>query len=152
MSNGVRNYHNAGKVQASSEPQDMRLQRMLGHLTHLIPKTPKNALVIGCGAGVTAGAVSASVRDVETMTIAEIEPLVPASVAEYFGEHNYNVVERTRRSRSTSTTRGTSCSRRREVRRDYVRPARSVGQGRGDALHARVLRSRQEAPESRAAS
>ncbi len=24
MSNGVRNYHNAGKVQASSEPQDMR--------------------------------------------------------------------------------------------------------------------------------
>ncbi len=35
-SNGVRNYHNAGKVQASSEPQDMRLQRMLGHFTHLI--------------------------------------------------------------------------------------------------------------------
>ena len=33
--NGVRNYHNAGKVQASSEPQDMRLQRMLGHLTTL---------------------------------------------------------------------------------------------------------------------
>ena len=27
---GVLNYHNAGKVQASSEPQDMRLQRMLG--------------------------------------------------------------------------------------------------------------------------
>src|SRR5439155_24920291 len=35
LSNGVRNYHNAGKVQASSEPQDMRLQRMLGHLTTL---------------------------------------------------------------------------------------------------------------------
>ena len=55
----------------------MRLQRMLGHFTHLIPKTPKNALVIGCGAGVTAGAVSASVRTSSTMTIAEIEPLVP---------------------------------------------------------------------------
>ena len=37
LSNGVRNYHNAGKVQASSEPQDMRLQRMLGHLTTLLP-------------------------------------------------------------------------------------------------------------------
>ena len=37
-SNGVLNYHNAGKVQASSEPQDMRLQRMLGHLTTLVPK------------------------------------------------------------------------------------------------------------------
>jgi spermidine synthase len=91
MANGVRNYHNAGKVQASSEPQDMRLQRMLGHITHLIPKTPSNALVIGCGAGVTAGAVSIGPR-VKSMTIAEIEPLVPASVAEYFGQHNYNVV------------------------------------------------------------
>ena len=91
-SNGVRNYHNAGKVQASSEPQDMRLQRMLGHLTHLIPKAPTNALVIGCGAGVTAGAVSIGPR-VKSMTIAEIEPLVPASVSKYFGDHNYNVVD-----------------------------------------------------------
>jgi spermidine synthase len=90
-STGVRNYHNAGKVQASSEPQDMRLQRMLGHFTHLIPKSPKNALVIGCGAGVTAGAVSIG-PGVEHMTIAEIEPLVPKSVAEYFGDYNYNVV------------------------------------------------------------
>jgi spermidine synthase len=91
-SNGVRNYHNAGKVQASSEPQDMRLQRMLGHLTHLIPKAPTNALVIGCGAGVTAGAVSIGPR-VKSMTIAEIERLVPASVSKYFGDHNYNVVD-----------------------------------------------------------
>jgi len=91
MSNGVRNYHNAGKVQASSEPQDMRLQRMLGHLTHLIPNAPSNALVIGCGAGVTAGAVSIGPR-VKTMTIAEIEPLVPRSVAKYFWMHNYSVV------------------------------------------------------------
>jgi spermidine synthase len=91
-STGVRNYHNAGKVQASSEPQDMRLQRMLGHFTHLIPKTPSNALVIGCGAGVTAGAVSIG-PDVQQMTIAEIEPLVPATVSKYFGDHNYNVVD-----------------------------------------------------------
>jgi len=91
MSNGVRNYHNAGKVQASSEPQDMRLQRMLGHLTHLIPNAPSNALVIGCGAGVTAGAVSIGPR-VKTMTIAEIEPLVPRSVARFFWMHNYSVV------------------------------------------------------------
>ena len=91
-SGGVRNYHNAGKVQASSEPQDMRLQRMLGHLTHLIPKAPSNALVIGCGAGVTAGAVSIGPL-VQRMTIAEIEPLVPRSVAKYFGMHNYNVVD-----------------------------------------------------------
>jgi spermidine synthase len=88
---GVLNYHNAGKVQASSEPQDMRLQRMLGHLTTLIPENPKRVLVIGCGAGVTAGAVSISPY-VTNQTIAEIEPLVPESVSKYFGEHNYNVV------------------------------------------------------------
>ena len=91
-SNGVRNYHNAGKVQASSEPQDMRLQRMLGHLTTLIPKDPKKVLVIGCGAGVTAGAVSIEPR-LERQVIAEIEPLVPRVVSEYFSEHNFAVVE-----------------------------------------------------------
>ena len=92
MPNGVRNYHNAGKVQASSEPQDMRLQRMLGHFTHLIPKNPSNALVIGFGAGVTAGAVSIG-PDVKTQTIAEIEPLVPRVVSTYFGQHNYEVAK-----------------------------------------------------------
>ncbi|MFN7915475.1 MAG: fused MFS/spermidine synthase [Vicinamibacterales bacterium] len=90
-SNGVRNYHNAGKVQASSEPQDMRLQRMLGHLTTLVPKQAKKVVVIGCGAGVTAGAVSID-PVVEHETIAEIEPLVPRVVSTYFAEHNFSVV------------------------------------------------------------
>ncbi|NUR56257.1 MAG: fused MFS/spermidine synthase [Acidobacteria bacterium] len=89
---GVLNYHNAGKVQASSEPQDMRLQRMLGHMTTLIPPRPGKVLVIGCGAGVTAGAVSID-PDVEHETIAEIEPLVPSVVSKYFGEQNFRVVE-----------------------------------------------------------
>jgi spermidine synthase len=91
LSNGVLNYHNAGKVQASSEPQDMRLQRMLGHLTTLVPRTPRSVLVIGCGAGVTAGAVSIDPH-VERETIAEIEPLVPRVVSTYFSEHNFDVV------------------------------------------------------------
>jgi spermidine synthase len=89
--NGVRNYHNAGKVQASGEPQDMRLQRMLGHLTTLVPASPRSVLVIGCGAGVTAGAVSIDPA-VERETIAEIEPLVPRVVSTYFAEHNFGVV------------------------------------------------------------
>ena len=87
----IMNYHNAGKVQASSQPQDMRLQRMLGHFTTLVPKTPRRVLVIGCGAGATAGAVSVD-QQVESLTIAEIEPLVPRVVSEHFGEHNFNVV------------------------------------------------------------
>jgi spermidine synthase len=89
--NGVLNYHNAGKVQASSEPQDMRLQRMLGHITTLVPANPAKVLVIGCGAGVTAGAVSIDPM-VKDQTIAEIEPLVPQVVSTYFAEHNFDVV------------------------------------------------------------
>jgi spermidine synthase len=91
FSDGTTSYHNAGKIQASSLPQDMRLQRMLGHLTTLSPKQAKSVLVIGCGAGVTAGAVSVD-PSVEKLTIAEIEPLVPRVVSTYFGEFNHNVI------------------------------------------------------------
>ena len=92
MDSGVRNYHNAGKVQASSTPEDMRLQRMLGHLTTLLARDPANVLVIGCGAGVTAGAVSVD-PDVRSQTIAEIEPLVPRVVSSYFREENQGVIQ-----------------------------------------------------------
>ncbi len=88
---GSLNYHNAGKIQASSLPQDMRLQRMLGHLTTLIPREARSVLVIGCGAGVTAGAVSVSPK-VEKVTIAEIEPLVPAVVSTHFAAVNHDVI------------------------------------------------------------
>ncbi|MCX6539487.1 MAG: fused MFS/spermidine synthase [Acidobacteria bacterium] len=91
LSDGTLNYHNAGKVQASSEAQDMRLQRLLGHMTTLVPANPRSVLVIGCGAGVTAGAVSVDPR-VERLTIAEIEPLVPRTVSTYFSRYNYDVV------------------------------------------------------------
>jgi spermidine synthase len=85
-------YHNAGKVQASSNPEDMRLQRMLGHLTTLTSSKPSKVLVIGCGAGVTAGAVSIDPR-VEQVVIVEIEPLVPRVVSRNFGEYNFNVLK-----------------------------------------------------------
>ncbi len=88
---GILNYHNAGKVQASSYAPDMRLQRMLGHLVTLAPENNNSFLVIGLGAGVTAGAVSIDPQ-AERVVIAEIEPLVPAVVSEYFGEYNFDVV------------------------------------------------------------
>ena len=91
LPNGKLGYHNAGKIQASSAPEDMRLQRMLGHLTTLVPGHPSSVLVIGCGAGVTAGAVSINPL-VAQVTIAEIEPLVPRVVSTYFSAQNYDVV------------------------------------------------------------
>jgi len=89
--NGALTFHVAGKIQASNVPRDMRLQRMLGHLTTLTVANPRSVLVIGCGAGITAGAVSIDPR-VERETIVEIEPLVPQAAAAYFSEPNFDVL------------------------------------------------------------
>jgi spermidine synthase len=89
---GWRYFHGAGKVQASSDPQDMRLQRMLGHLSALIQKKPEKVLVVACGAGVTAGSF-VPYPSVKKITICDIEPLVPKQVAQtYFNKENNNVV------------------------------------------------------------
>src|SRR5262249_48343823 len=48
---GVRNFHVAGKVEASSEHADMRLERMLGHLSALVHPNPRSVLIVGFGAG-----------------------------------------------------------------------------------------------------
>ena len=96
-------------------------------------------LVIGCGAGVTAGAVSIDPA-VEHETIAEIEPLVPKVVSTYFAEHNFDVVRNPKVHVRIDDARHFVETTRREVRRDHVGSARSVGEGRGDALHRRVLR------------
>jgi spermidine synthase len=89
---GYRSFHVSGKVEASTEPQDMRLQRLLGHLSALMHDHPKNVLVVGFGAGVTAGAISIH-PTVERMVICEMEPLIPRTVSKYFSDANYNVAE-----------------------------------------------------------
>ena len=90
--NGVRNFHVSGKVVASSEPQDMRLQRMLGHLPALLCKEPKSVLIVGCGAAVTAGTFVVH-PSVERIVICEIEPLIPRAASEYFAKENHNVIK-----------------------------------------------------------
>jgi spermidine synthase len=88
---GVRNFHVAGKVEASSEHADMRLERMLGHLSALAHPQPKSVLIVGFGAGVTAGTFVVH-PDIKRIVICEIEPLIPKVVSQYFGKQNYNVV------------------------------------------------------------
>jgi spermidine synthase len=95
LSNGIRNFHVSGKVEASTDRQDMRLQRMLGHLPALLHPQPRSVLVVGCGAGVTAGSFTVHPTIAE-ITICEIEPLIPKVVARYFGRENYQVVENPR--------------------------------------------------------
>jgi len=83
-------FHVSGKVEASTEPYDMRLQRMLGHIPALIHEKPKSVLVVGFGAGVTAGTFVVH-PEVENITICEIEPLIPQASAKYFATENHDV-------------------------------------------------------------
>ena len=89
---GVRSFHGAGKVQASTRTTDMRLQRMLGHIPALLHKKPQSVLVVACGAGVTAGSFIVH-PEVKRIVICDIEPLVPKVVTPMFGEENYHVVD-----------------------------------------------------------
>ena len=89
--NGTRYFHVSGKVEASTEPFDMRLQRMLAHLPALIHPHPRSVLVVGFGAGVTAGSF-VPYPDVERIVICELEPLIPPASTKYFGPENYNVL------------------------------------------------------------
>jgi spermidine synthase len=88
---GIRSFHSAGKVQASSDFQDMRLQRMLGHLSALVHGKPESVLVVACGAGVTAGSFVPH-PETRRIVICDIEPLVPRVVAPMFARENFNVI------------------------------------------------------------
>jgi len=92
LESGVRNFHVSGKIEASTDNQDMRLQRMLGHIPALFHPDPRSVLVVGCGAGVTAGSFVVH-PGIERISLCEIEPLIPKVVTRYFGEENYDVVQ-----------------------------------------------------------
>jgi spermidine synthase len=87
----VLNLHVGGKVVASTEPKDMRLQRMLGHMTALFADEPRTVLVVGLGAGVTAGTFT-RYPGIKRIVICEIEPLVIEKAAPYFSNVNYDVL------------------------------------------------------------
>ena len=90
--NGVRNFHVSGKIEASTSPQDMRLQCMLAQLPALLHPAPRSVLIVGCGAGVTAGSFVVH-PGIRRIVICEIEPLVPRIAARYFARQNHGVVE-----------------------------------------------------------
>jgi spermidine synthase len=91
LASGVRTFHISGKVEASTDGQDMRLQRMLAHIPALFHPDPRSVLVVGCGAGITAGSFLTH-PGIERIRVCEIEPLIPRVVAGFFGEENYDLV------------------------------------------------------------
>ena len=86
-----RFFYVSGKSEASSAPLDMRLQRMMGHIPALIHRAPRSVLVVGFGAGVTAGSF-VLYPDVQSIVICELEGLIPPASDEFFGKENYHVL------------------------------------------------------------
>jgi spermidine synthase len=85
-------FHVAGKVEASTNAVDMKLQRMLGHLPALAETAPRSVLIVGFGAGVTAGSFT-TYPSMQRIVICEMEPLIPPASTKYFGPQNYRVAE-----------------------------------------------------------
>ncbi len=94
-SDGALQFHVAGKVEASTEIYDMKLQRMLGHLPGLIHPNPRSVLVVGFGGGVTAGTFT-TYPGVQRIVICELEPLIPPVSTRYFAKENYGVMDDSR--------------------------------------------------------
>ncbi len=92
LDNGTRNFHISGRIEASNDPQDMRMERMLGHVPALLHPAPRSILVVGCGAGITAGTF-VGYPSVKRIVLCEIEPLIPKVVARYFGQENSGILE-----------------------------------------------------------
>jgi spermidine synthase len=88
---GTRQFYVSGKAEASTAPLDMRLERMMGHLPALIHTNPRDVLVVGFGAGITAGSF-VPYPDVQRLVICELEPFIPPASTEYFGAQNNKVM------------------------------------------------------------
>ena len=91
LTSGARYFHVSGKVEATTEPFDMRLQRMLGHISALLAARPESVLVVGFGAGVTAGTFTLH-PETKRIVICELERLIPPATTQYFVRENYNVL------------------------------------------------------------
>jgi spermidine synthase len=89
---GVRTFHVSGKVEASTAPMDMRLQAMLGNVPALLHPRPRSVLIVGFGAGITAGSFL-PYPDIQRVVICEIEPLIPKVVSRYFAKQNRHVLD-----------------------------------------------------------
>jgi spermidine synthase len=84
-----------GHVEATTEPYDMKLQRMVGHLPALLHPHPQSVLGIGFGAGVSAGTFT-RYPSIEHITVCEIEPVIPPTSTRYFYDQDYDVLDNPR--------------------------------------------------------
>ncbi len=88
--NGYSNFHVSGRVEATNNPNDLRTERLIGHLSGLLHRGPESVLVVGLGAGITAGALTLY-PEVKRIVICEIEPRV-VGAAQQFARENYHAL------------------------------------------------------------
>jgi spermidine synthase len=91
LKSGERVFHISGKAEASNESHDLKLERMLGHIPALTHSAPQSVLIVGFGAGVTAGSF-VTYPEIKRIVICEMEPLVPPATTRFFNRENYNVL------------------------------------------------------------
>jgi spermidine synthase len=88
---GYKNFHVAGRVEASNDPSDLRTERLIGHLSGLPHPHPESVLVVGMGGGISAGTLSIY-PEIKRIVICEIEPRV-AGATRQFAEENFHVLD-----------------------------------------------------------
>jgi len=79
-----------GNAEASNGADDIRLERMAGHIPALLHSDPQDVLVVGFGAGITAGSFTVYPH-VKRIVIAELETRVPPASTQFFHDENYGV-------------------------------------------------------------
>ncbi|HEV3332009.1 MAG TPA: fused MFS/spermidine synthase [Bryobacteraceae bacterium] len=95
VSDGATEIDVNGHVEATTEPYDMKLQRMVGHLPGMLHSNPKSVLGIGFGAGVSAGTFT-RYPTIQKITVCEIEPIIPPISTRFFAPQNYEVLHNPR--------------------------------------------------------
>lgn len=83
-------YRSNGKTDASTYPNDMATQLLLGHLPMLLHPAPRDVFILGLGTGVTAAAVAR--YPVRRIDLVEIEPAA-TEAARLFSRYNRGVLE-----------------------------------------------------------
>jgi spermidine synthase len=82
------------KVDASTTPEDMSTQLLLGYLPMFAYPDAKSVLNIGLGGGFTLGAIEAF--NVSTLDVIELNPMVKEATGRYFKQFNGNSLEDSR--------------------------------------------------------
>ena len=128
-----------GHVEATTEPYDMKLQRMVGHLPGLLHPNPKSVLGIGFGAGVSAGTFT-RYPGIEHITVCEIEPVIPPTSTRYFGKQNYEVYPQSEDARDLRRRAPLPDDHEGEVRHHRLRSAGRVRERHGGDVFEGVFR------------